>query len=171
MRSFLVGLFSVTALFAVSEGELTFSVAGDNYVSHGAQGVLQTLKNQKRIVVAVKDRDAKFLFALTVDVPQESETQTLHLNTHDSVMSVVFRSTKGSMAIMPVVQFAKEDPNAIEIERIEKETNEYESESPADAKLRKRRHNDPHPPRKKLHVEYRRVKPRWHSMTKEERLR
>jgi len=171
----LLGFFVNYALGAVDEGTLSFSIGNRTYQTKAAVGAMQPLKDSTRIFVGVKDRDARFLFSFTVDIKKGSETETLTLTTYDHDLSVVFRSQHGAMAILPEVQLVKENPNEMYVERVEVDSGTMEEVDDRvnptfGNRIQSLEKSSRHKRQKKIYAKYRLVKPRWHTMTKEQRI-
>ena len=86
---------------AAGEGDLQFALAGRQYATQNAVGLLRIKNGKCRILVAVKDINQRFLFMMTADVPVGHEKQSLHLSSADTDLSVTLRSSQGVFALLP----------------------------------------------------------------------
>lgn len=161
-------LFS-SALAAIEQGALKFSVAGKNYTTANAQGMVQAKNGKSRILIAVKDVEQRFMLMVTADVVAGQEKETLILNSEDSELTVSLRTRQGTLAIMPHTQLAKIDPQMAYIERRDVDTGQTE-EDPDDTDREKNGQRS-RKRRAKMKSEYHRVKPRWHQMSRADRLK
>lgn len=157
------------ALQALNLGELQFVIGGKRYSTTSAQGAIVVKNGRARIHIAVKDTTARFMLILTADVAKGEEIKPLTLTTHDSALSVSLRTMQGSMAVLPHQQLARIN-DLTYTERVEVQTDELEEvpEQPG-------RHHEGHGKhekkfRKKIRSEYRKVRPRWHTMSIKDRL-
>ncbi|MFO1527471.1 MAG: hypothetical protein U1F16_15985 [Turneriella sp.] len=170
LQSFLL-LILTSSLWPVEQGTLQFNLGGKTYSTSHAQAVVQKKKGKTRILVAVKDVTQRFMLMLSAEVENGAETKPLFLTTYDSNLSVSLRTSQGALAILPIQQLAKATPLEY-TERVLVETGEteddpnYSTGQSHDAHHHKREKHR----RKKIRSEYRKIKPRWHTMTKEERL-
>ncbi len=169
MKVIAVGLICLTSIWSLEEGELKFSIGGKQYATTNAQGLVQVKKGKARIYIAVKDIESRFMLVLTADVPQGQETQQLNLNTSDSELTASLRTRNGTFAVMPQVQLAKIDPQISYVESSHVETGELEDDPEDKADKHSGKHTIKK--RKKMRSEYKRVKPRWHTMTHKERVK
>lgn len=164
-------LLCATSAWALDQGELQFSVAGKTYSTAHAQAVVHTQKGRTRIYIAVKDVTQRFMLLLSADVEKGSETKPLFLTTEDSNLSISLRTAQGALAILPYQQMAK--PTALEYtERVDVDSGQWEddpNEAP-ETHGHHHGHKKERRKRKKIRSEYRKVKPRWHTMTRQERL-
>lgn len=156
-------------LAALPSGELRFQLGDRSYATTNALAAIEKKGANRRVTVAVKDIAQRFLFILTVDLPAGNELKPLELSTATDAVSLVLRTQQGSLAVLPQIQFAK-PTDEMYSERVEVDTGELEDDptvntqrSSAHDTVKKRR-------RHKKRVEYRRVKPRWHTMSREEKL-
>ena len=162
-------IFLSSTLFAVEQGELKFSVGGKDYSTAHAQGLLQAKQGKSRIFIAVKDVEQRFMLMVTADVPVGREKEVLTLNSDDSDITVTLRTRQGTLAIMPQVQLAKIDPQMTYVERRDTETGQTEDEpEEADRGKLARPQGKKRP---KMKSEYHRVKPRWHGMSRAEKIK
>ena len=171
MRSFaVILLLTMAPLIAVGEGELRFNLGGREYSTQHAAALLSTRNGKSRIVVAVKDINQRFLLMLTADVAAGSEKQPLHLSSADSDLAVTLRSSQGVFALLPHQQLAK-DANLTYVEKVHVETTELDDEVESPAEVQDRLHGRFHArrKRKKIRSEYRRVKPAWAKMSRQDR--
>ena len=169
MRLLLATTLFCSALFGVEQGELRFSVGGKTYTTSNAQGVLLLKAKKSRIHIAVKDVSQRFLFMVTADVEPGREKEPLFLTSEDTELSVSLRTSRGVLAILPEVQLAKVDPQLVYIERKDVETGETEevvNGQSGDKHSEQKRLN-----RRKIRSEYERKTPRWHQMSRSERLK
>jgi hypothetical protein len=169
MKILIVTLICLTSLWSLDEGELKFSIGGKQYVTTNAQGLVQIKKGKARIYIAVKDIESRFMLVLTADVPQGQETQQLNLNTADSSLTASLRTRNGTFAVMPQVQLAKVDQQISYVESTHVDTGELEDDT--DDKADKHSGERTRKKRKKIRSEYKRVKPRWHTMNSKERIK
>jgi hypothetical protein len=105
------------------------------------------------------------MLMLTAELKPGQELTPLQLTTEDSTLSVSLRTKQGTFAVMPHTQLAPITEHMYS-ERVEVETNETEDDPHAAPSHSGRRQK-----RKKIRAEYRRVKPRWHTMSKEDRIK
>lgn len=169
MKLALYGLLCLSPLWSLDQGELQFAVGGKQYHTTQAQGMVQPIKGKSRIMIAVKDATARFMLILTADVDSGQEKLPLFLNTADSSLTATLKTRQGALAVMPQVQLARVDPRIEYVEVTHVETGETEDD-PEDH-VRHSNQGHQRKKRKKLRAEYRRVKPRWHTMDKKERLK
>ncbi|MBX3722589.1 MAG: hypothetical protein KF713_12175 [Turneriella sp.] len=148
---------------------MKFSIGGKNYTTTNAQGLIQAKKGKTRIMIAVKDVEQRFMLMVTADVAAGQEKETLTLNSEDSEVTVSLRTRQGTLAIMPHTQLAKIDPQMAYIERRDVDTGQTEDD-PEDNE-RDRHSQRPRKRRAKMKSEYHRVKPRWHEMSRADRLK
>ena len=160
-------LFCTPALWALNQGELQFVVGGKKYTTTNAQGAITTKNGRVRIHIAVKDVEARFMLVLTADVAKGEETKPLSLTTQDSSLGISLRTAQGSMAVLPHQQLAQVN-DLIYVERVQVETGELE-EIPEEHG-RHGHGKSERKFRKKIRSEYRKVRPRWHTMSAKERL-
>jgi len=166
-----VALLMAAPLIAVGEGELRFNLGGREYSTQHAAALISTHHGKSRIVVAVKDINQRFLLMLSADVAAGSEKQPLHLTSADSDLAVTLRSSQGVFSLLPHQQLAKES-NLTYVEKVDVETSEIEDEVESPAEIQDRLHGRSHArrKRKKIRSEYRRVKPAWAKMSRQDRL-
>ncbi|AFM14591.1 hypothetical protein [Turneriella parva] len=172
MRIFAVTiLLACTPLVALGEGELQFSLGGRAYATQHAAALVTTRNGKSRIVVAVKDINQRFLLMLSADVAAGNEKQPLYLSSADTDLAVTLRSSQGVFSLLPQQQLAK-DANITYVEQVNIETDEFEDEleSPAEIQDRLRGKFHARRKRKKMRSEYRRVKPAWTRMSRQNRL-
>lgn len=166
MTRFAVIFFSLMAgVSALAEGELQFTLNGRKYTTQNAQAIVETKRGKTRIYIAVKDVTEKFMLMLTAELTPGQELKPLQLTTEDSALSVSLRTKQGTFAVMPHTQLAPITDQTYS-ERVAVETNETEDDPQATHS-----HNGLRRKRKKIRSEYRRVKPRWHTMSREERIK
>lgn len=162
-------LFISPALAALNLGELQFVIGNKKYITTHAQGIVTTKNGRVRIHIAVKDIDSRFMLILTADVAKGEEIKPLTLTTLDSSLGVTLRTMQGSMAVLPHQQLAQINDLAyvqrveVETDQLEEVPNEQDRHGHAHGKSEKKF-------RKKIRTEYRKVKPRWHTMSAKERL-
>ncbi|MFZ5627498.1 MAG: hypothetical protein ACOY5B_00100 [Spirochaetota bacterium] len=170
MIRLLLTLIAFQGAFALPEGELHFSIGGKSYVTQNAVALVQKKGEKTRVMIAVKDIQQRFMLMLTADLVKGDELKPLHLTTVDGALALTLRTELGILAVLPVTQLAKPTGDTYS-ERLEVDSGQWEdepNENPDDTRnqmghARKRR--------RKVRTEYRRVKPRWHQMTREERIR
>lgn len=170
MRFFAAIFFLLApALQALNLGELQFVVGNKRYTTTNAQAIIVNKNGKVRIHVAVKDVESRFMLVLTADVAQGEETKPLTLTTQDSSLAVTLRTAQGSMAVLPHQQLAQVNDLSY-VERVEVETDQLE-EVPDERGMHGHHHNKREKKyRKKIRSEYRKVRPRWHTMSTKERL-
>lgn len=170
MKRLLPLLVAVHGASALPEGELHFTLGGKNYTTQNAVALVQKKGTKTRVMIAVKDIDQRFMLMLTADLAKGDELKPLQLSTVDGALALTLRTQHGILAVLPATQLAKPTADMYS-ERLEVDSGQWEDdamEEPAGdrnraAHVRKRR--------RKMRTEYRRVKPRWHQLTREERLR
>lgn len=150
---------------AIAEGDLQFTLNGKTYLTHNAQAIVETKRGKTRIHIAVKDVTEKFMLMLTAELTPGQELSPLQLTTENSTLSVSLRTKQGTFAVMPHTQLAPITEHTY-TERVLVETSELEDDMHVAPSLTGVR-----PKRKKIRSEYRKVKPRWHTMSKEDRLK
>ncbi len=157
------------ALAALNLGELQFVIGGKKYNTTHAQGIITTKNGRVRIHIAVKDIDSRFMLVLTADVAKGEETKPLTLTTQDSALGVTLRTMQGSMAVLPHQQLAQindltyTERVQVETDQLEQVPEEHGRHGHSHGRLEKKF-------RKKIRSEYRKVRPRWHTMSAKERL-
>lgn len=174
MGSLRITLTTLTLLVAVlapayaESGELRFRLGNTTYSTRHAVAMLKNIQGKKRLVVAVKDIEQRFLFALTADLNPADTTKPLQLSTENGEISLSLRTPQGVLAVLPRYQLAKNTPGLYYTERVEKVTDEWEEEPVQNGdeqqSVAKRRL------RRKVKVEYQKVKPRWQDYTREQRI-
>jgi len=171
MRVAVLMFFLGSSLFALGEGELRFTLAGRSYTTQNAAALVQTKNGKSRIIIAVKDISQRFLLMVTADVAAGNEKQALHLSSADADLAVTLRSSQGVFSLLPHKQLAKET-SLTYAERVDIETGEIEDETESNADLQDRLQGRHHhrKKRKKIRSEYRRVKPGWVRMSRQDRL-
>lgn len=157
-------------LAALPSGGLSFNLGDKAFSTTNALAVIEKKSGNQRLTVAVKDLAQRFLFILTVDLPSGNEKKILELSTATDAVSLVLRTQQGSLAVMPQIQFAK-PTDELYTERVEVATDEFEDDATISAQSSAKRDNLKKHRRRKVRTEYRRVKPRWHTMSREEKLR
>ena len=159
----LIGLGMLFPIVSIERGVMQFSLNNTVFTARGAEGAIIDVNGKKRIFIAVKDRTAGVLLMITADVASGNELLPLNLTTVETELSVSLRSRSGVLTVLPQMQLSK-DINMRYNERIEVASNEDEvvEEVGNDGK----KHSVV---RKKVKTEYRRVKPVWHSMSRDER--
>jgi len=168
MKKLLPILLALQGAFAISEGELQFTLGGKRYATQNAVAMLQKKADKTRVVIAVKDIEQRFLLLLTADVAKGDELKPLQLNTLDHALALNLRTQQGVFAVLPPTQLAK--PNAdTYVERVEVDSGQWEDEPGSIDSSDRNRPAQPKQKRRKIKVEYRKVKPRWHQMTREQR--
>lgn len=160
------GISVLSLPLSAEDGQLRFKLDNTQYSTQQAMAVLKTVGDKKRLFVAVKDREQRFMFALTADLNPADTAKPLQLTTENGAVSLSLRTPQGVLAVLPRYQLAKNTPD-LYTERIEKVTDEWEEEPvPAtDAQTKEKRRL-----RRKVKVEYQKVKPRWHNYTREQRI-
>lgn len=173
MKRIFALVFLSTGIWSQNQGDLGFSIGGAQYDTRNAQAVVKNLSGKKRLMIAVKDVESRFMLVLTADVNDGEELQPMNLNTQDSTLTFSLRTRRGVLAVMPQVQLVKPDAQMTYVERTERETGELEDAPEPEGIVRNDEHRKEQKQRhkrKKIRAEYRRVKPKWHTMTKKERL-
>ncbi len=158
-----------SALQALNPGELQFAVGAKQYTTTHAQGVVVTKNGKVRIHIAVKDVEARFMLLLTAEVAKGDELKPLTLTTQDSSLAVTLRTMQGSMAVLPHQQLAQVNDTSY-VERVEVESDQLEEVPDEKGRLGNGHHGHAKKYRKKIRSEYRKVRPRWHTMSAKERL-
>jgi len=165
--STMVSALAPSGAWALSDGDLYFSIAGRNFHTSTAEAVIETKAGKKRILIAVKDRDQKFLFVFTAQLPRDEEARPQTLDSAHSDISVNLRTMQGSFALLPAVQLAKPTnltySEAVDVDTGELEDDPTDSRPHADKNAKRRK-------RRKIRREFKRVKPRWHTMSRRERI-
>lgn len=169
MKYLFYGILCLSPLWSLDQGELRFSVGGKQYVTTQAQGLVQQKKDKARIMIAVKDSNSHFMLLLTADVESGQEKQPLFLNTADSSLTASLRTRQGTLAVMPQVQLARIDPQISYVEETHVDTGAMEDD-PEDRSTNTHAGHQ-RKKRRKMRAEYRRVKPRWHTMDKKDRVK
>jgi hypothetical protein len=169
MKLALYGLLCLSPLWSLEQGELKFAIGGKQYQTSQAQGMVQPKKGKSRIMIAVKDATAHFMLVLTADVDSGQEKLPLFLNTADSSLTATLKTRQGALAVMPQVQLARVDPRIEYVEVTHVETSETEDDPEDHATHGNNGHH--RRKRRKMRAEFKRVKPRWHTMDKKERLK
>lgn len=167
IRFLLITFAAFSGAWALAPGELSFTLGGKSYTTQNARAVIQTKGGKTRVMVAVKDISQRFMLVLTADLAPGDEGKPLQLTTDTAALGVTLRTAQGSLAVLPRLQLAKITDTTYS-ERVEVDTGELEDEPGQQAD----HHKDGHHKRKrrKIRTEYRRVKPRWHTMSRAERL-
>ena len=162
----------IPALYGAEPGVLQFNLGGKSFSTSNALGFFETKKGKTRIHIGVKDVSAKFMLMITAEVPAGDEKKPLILTTEDSSLSLTLRSAHGSLAVLPHRQLAQ-PTDSLYTQRVEVETEELEEIPVTDHTARMGAHGDRRQEkkyRKKIRIEYHKVKPKWHSMSSKERL-
>ena len=167
-------LFSlwVSVVQAVEPGILQFTIGGKTFSTVSALGALETKNGRVRIYIGVKDVSAKFMLMITADVAQGDEKKPMVLTTEDSSICFTLRTQQGALAILPHQQLAQ-STDSLYMERVEVDSGQLE-EVPATSQPNQSgqfgNYHQEKKYRKKIKLEYRKAKPKWHSMSKKERL-
>lgn len=170
MKRYLLALLFVQGVNPLAEGELHFKLGGRTYTTQHATALVQKIGEKTRVMIAVKDIDQKFLLVLTADVAKGDEEKPLQLTTENAALGVTLRTPQGVLAVLPQVQLAKSTADTYS-ERLETDTGQWEDDQDVVTNEANRQHMREGRRRRKMKVEYRRVKPRWHQLSREERVR
>ena len=157
-------ILEVTAIMPVDRGVMQFTLNNSTFVANGAEGAIIDSNGKKRIFIAVKDRTAGVLLMITADVAKGDELLPLNLTTVSTELSVTLRTRSGVMTVLPQIQMVK-DTQIRYNERIETVSDAEENVEEIGSDGKKHVVS-----RKKIKVEYRRAKPKWQTMTPNERL-
>ncbi len=170
MRLLLFTFLAVGGAFALPEGRLQFALGSKTYATQHATALLQKKGEKTRILIAVKDIEERFLLVLTADVAKGDEIKPLQLTTVDGSLALTLRTQQGTLAVLPATQLAKPTADTY-CERVEVDTGQWEDL--AENGKGDDRNGERHllKKRRKIRAEYRRVKPRWQQMSREDRIR
>lgn len=169
MRFFaVISFLSFSGIHALNPGELQFTVGNKNFSTVNAQSAIMVKNGRVRILIAVKDSTAKFMLIITADVDSGDEKKPLILTTEDSTLSLTLRTLQGSLAILPHRQLAR-SADLTYTQRVDVQTDELEVEPHSLLKQTGDKHQSLRQ-RKKVRVEYRKVRPAWQTMSKKDRL-
>jgi len=164
LRGLFIIFLMISTLPAQGNGELTFKLGNHTFTTQSARAAIQKKGDKVRILIAVKDKQQRFVLIVGADVRPGDEKKPLVLTSEDSDVSVTLRTAQGSLAVLPHTQMARIDPNFNQTERVEVDTGETEDDPATQhATVRQKRH--------KIRMQYRQRKPHWHSLSLEERRR
>lgn len=170
MKQILLIFFAFQGVFALPAGELHFTLGGRTYATQHAVALVQKKGEKTRVLIAVKDIQQRFMLLLTADVNKGDEMKPLQLTTVDGTLALTLRTQQGILAVLPARQLAKPTADTFS-ERQEMETGQLEDDPDhVNAHDLQRVWQAPKK-RRKMRTEYRRVKPRWHQLSRDERLR
>ncbi|HMV36862.1 MAG TPA: hypothetical protein PKD60_13270 [Turneriella sp.] len=170
MKRLLLTFLAVTGAFALPEGELRFALGGKTYATQHAVALVQKKGEKTRIMIAVKDIDQRFMLMLTADVAKGDELKPLQLTTVNGALALTLRTQQGILAVLPATQLAKPTADTYS-ERLEVDSGQWEDDVDVDAADDRHRSGRLKKKRRKMRTEYRRVKPQWHQLSREERIR
>lgn len=156
---------------AIEPGTLQFTLGGRSFTTTNALGALEAKNGRVRIHIGVKDVTAKFMLVITADVAQGEEKKPMVLTTEDSSICLTLRTAQGSLAILPHQQLVR-STDSLYTQRVEVETDQLEEVPSSNYATQSDKHTNHHQEkkyRKKIKVEYQKVKPKWHGMSRKER--
>lgn len=162
----LIFFLCIAHVAALAEGELQFTLNGKKYSTQNAQAIVESKRGKTRIHIAVKDVTEKFMLYVSAEIQPGDELKPLQLTTEDSTLTVSLRTKQGTFAVMPHIQLAPVTDLTYS-EQVQVETSEMEDDPHATP----HEHTGARKKRKKIRTEYRRVKPKWHTMSKADRIK